>query len=155
MKEWIISKVAGPLGFIIKPILAGIVGTLVMLFYQQADLAINKVFWLDKLFHLVLKSIPSETLSLLTPQSVGSAAGIAAWMFISTWIINHLKAGNKQIQNTINESPNPLSVKVDGLIVANGETSKAISRLAYEAIYPDEKSNRPVDGEPEVRRPIP
>ncbi len=154
-KEWSISKVAGPLGFVIKPILAAIVSVFVMLIYQQIDAAINKVLWLDSLFHLVVRNIPTDVLSMLTPQAIGGAAGIAAWMGISAWVIEKLKSGNKQIQATINNSPNPLSVKVDGIIVKNGETSQAISRLAYESLFPDEKANRPTEGEAEVRRPLP
>lgn len=155
MKAWVIKKIAGPLGFVVRPILAAIVGTLVALAYEQAALALEKVAWLQFFIGRVTESLPADVALSLSPGAIGAASALAIWAFASDWIISKLKAGNRQIQNTVNASSAPVSVGVDGIIIKDGETSKAVSRLAYEAMYPDDAANRGGDGMPETRRPLP
>ncbi len=155
MKARLISLIAGPLGIVVKPILAAIIGTLVGLLYQQAWIAVYKVAWLASLTKLVIAQIPPETLALLTPQAIGSAVAVVVWVAASDWIIGSLKGGIRQIQTAYNAAPNTGSVQPDGLAIRNGETATAITRLAYEAEFPGDVATRPSPGVPEIRRPLP
>lgn len=153
MKSKIIAWIAGPLGVVVRPVVAAITGTLVAMAYQQAWDAIYQCAWLASFSRAVLVNIPPDTLALLTPQAIGSAVAVALWLAASDWIIASLKGGILQIQTNYNASPGTGSVNPDGLAIRNGETANAISRLAYEAAYPPISANRP--GAPEIRRPLP
>jgi hypothetical protein len=155
MKAKLISLIAGPLGIVVRPILAAIVGALVALAYKQAWILLYKVAWLASFTKLVIDGIPAETLAMLTPKAIGGAVAVALWLAASDWIIASLKGGVKQIQTAYNAAPNTGSVKPDGLAIRGGETATAISRLAYEAEFPGDLSTRPSPGVPEIRRPLP
>lgn len=155
MKAKIISIIAGPLGAVVRPVLAAIIGVIVGMIYQQAWIAIYKVAWLKFFAEKVIESIPAETLALLTPQAIGGTVAVAAWLTASDWIIAKLKGGILQMQTAYNAAPNTGSVMPDGLAIRDGETSKAITRLAYEAEFPTDTSTRPSAGVPEIRRPLP
>ena len=99
-----------------------------------------------------MAQIDPSIIQMLTPGAIGSAVALMVWAAASNWIINHLKGGVAQIQTSINKSDFPGVVKVDGLAIQGGETVNAISRMAYEAIYPDDKQTA---GQVETRRPLP
>lgn len=155
MKARLIAIIAGPLGVVVKPILAAIIGTLVGLLYQQVWIALYKVAWLAAFTKLVLAQIPAQTLAALTPEAIGGAVALMVWVSASDWIIMSLKGGIRQIQTAYNAAPKTGSVDPDGLAIRNGETATAITRLAYEAEFPGDVATRPSPGVPEIRRPLP
>lgn len=160
MKEWIIRQIAGPLGFIVRPIISGIVGTIVALTYEQAWIVAYKVKWLHFFAQKVVENMAASeqgaaALAMLTPGAVGGFVALAVWGFAPDWIIAKMRGGGKQVQNTLNASPAAPNVKVDGIIIKGGETAASVSRLAYEKLYPDDTANRGGDGVPETRKPLP
>ena len=155
MKDWLITKIAGPLGVVVTPILATIIGVVVGLLYEQIWDAIDNVGWLIFLVERIIAAIPPDVVAPLTPQAVGATVAVLAWAALSQWVIASLKAGNRQVQHTLNASPSAPNVTVDGIIVRGGETANSVSRLAYEALYPDDTANRGGNGMPETRRPLP
>lgn len=154
-KTWLIGKIAGPLGVIVRPIIAAIIGVIVGLLYEQSWIAIYKVGWLKFMAEQVIAALPPEIVQSLTPSAIGGVVALGAWAWASDWIIAKMKSGNRQIQNTLNASPAAPNVVVDGIIVKGGETAASVSRLAYEALYPDDTANRGKDGMPETRKPLP
>jgi hypothetical protein len=155
MKAKLITWIAGPLGVVVKPIISAILGTLIGLLYQQAWIAIYKVAWLAALAKLVIAQIPPETLALLTPQAIGGAVAVMVWLAASDWIIASLKGGIHEIQTAYNSAPNTGSVTPDGLAIRNGETAQAITRMAYESLFPTDTTTRAGGDVPELRRPLP
>jgi len=155
MKEWIITKVAGPLGMVVRPIIASLIGVIIGLLYEQAWIAVYKVAWLKFLVERVIAGIPPDVLASLTPSAIGTATALALWIFASDWVIQKLRGGIKEIQVNYNANPNTGTVRADGIAIKGGETATAISRLAYEAIYPQDTDTRPSLGVPEIRRPLP
>lgn len=155
MKNWLIGFIGGPLGFPVRGIISAIVGTLVGMLYAQAWLWAYQVSWVISFTKSVVASTDPAVLHMLTPAAIGAATAAAVWGGISAWIINHLKLGNKVIQQAVNASALPVTVKEDGIITKDGETALAVSRLAYEAMYPDDTANRGHDGVPEIRKPLP
>jgi len=155
MKLWLLKQVAGPLGVVVRPIIAAIVGVLVGLLYEQAWIAVYKVGWIKFLVERVIGSLPGDVVQSLTPQAIGAVVALGAWALVSDWLIGQMKAGNRQIQNTLNATPAAANVAVDGIILRHGETATSVSRLAYEALYPADSTNRGGDGMPEIRRPLP
>ena len=136
VKEWVISQVAGPLGLVIRPVIASILGILIAFLYEQAWTLIKYVDWLYSFSQRVVDGLPQGVIAMLTPQAIGATAAIILWLLVSDWIIYKLKGGIKQIQTTYNDSVVPGTVIVDGLAVKDGETSTAISRLAAKAVVP-------------------
>tara|TARA_R110000868_G_scaffold11688_2_gene57019 strand:+ start:1311 stop:1778 length:468 start_codon:yes stop_codon:yes gene_type:complete len=155
VKNWIMLQIAGPLGAIIRPIIAAILGVIIGLFYEQVWIGIYKVAWLRFFAERVIASLPSDVVHSLTPSAIGAVAAVGAWAGISSWIINQMKSGNRQIQHTLNATPAAANVSVDGIILKHGETAASISRLAYEALYPEDTLNRGGNGMPEIRKPLP
>lgn len=159
MKLWILKMIGGPVGIVVRPIIAAVIGVLVGLGYQQAEAAIASVVWLSTFLHLVIAALPADILAMLSPKAVGAACAVAIWAATSDWVISALKGGIKQIQTDYNDAPTTGTIKADGLAFKNGQTVQAIGgivdRVAYEKVYPEERNNRPQRGEPEIRRPIP
>lgn len=164
MKKWLIQQIAGPLGFIVRPIISGIVGTIVALIYEQAWIVVYKIPWLHFFAVKVVATMSANeqgaaALAMLTPGAVGGFVALAVWGFVPDWIIAKLRGGNKQLQEKISGSNLPISVEHDGIILKDGQTVNAvgniISRAEYEAIMPDDTTNRGGDGMPEIRRPLP
>lgn len=155
MKNWILSKLAGPVGVVVRPVIAALVGVLVGLAYEQAGALLHKAAWLGWLTDRTIASLDPSTLAMLTPGSIGAAVSVAVWALLSDWALAKLRGGNREVQTLINSSTAPISVAVDGIITKGGETSTAISRMAYEAIYPPDFGERPSAGAPEIRRPLP
>lgn len=153
--DWLLSKIAAPVGVVLRPVLAAIIGTIIGLLYDQAWIAVYKVAWLHFFVDKIIERIDPLTLQALTPQAIGAAASVLAWAWLGDWIIARMRHGNTQVQKAINDSPFPATVKVDGIITKGGETATAISRMAYEAVYPTDTETRPSPGMPEVRRPLP
>lgn len=152
MKNWILLRLAGPLGFVIRPILAAMIGVLVATAYDQAWMALAKVAWARWLVQGTIERLDPAIMQMLTPSAVGAAVALMLWGFGMDWVMGNIREGTKQVQGDANKSPVPETVKVDGVILPGGETSQLISRLAYETIYPGEE--RPRHG-PDVRRPLP
>jgi len=159
LKIWLAKQIAGPFGIVVKPVMSAVFGTLVLIAYTQMQAGIDQVLWLKAFINMVMSAVPAETLSLLTPQAIGTTAAIAFWGLASEWIISQMKGGAKEIQTRYNDSPSTGNIPVDGLILPDGKTVKAmdnvISRVEYEKIYPQDTDTRPGQGVPEVRRPIP
>ena len=155
MKEWLILKLAGPIGGVFKSILAAIIGVFVGVLYEKVWVAVYEVTWLKITVEKIIAAISPEVVASLTPQAVGTTVAVLAWAALSQWIIATLKSGNRQIQNTLNATPAAANVTVDGIILKHGETATSVSRLAYEALYPDDTVNRGGDGVPETRKPLP
>jgi len=155
MKNWLISKIAGPLGMIVRPILAAIIGVIVGIAYEQMWIGIYQVGWLKFLCEKVIAQLDPAIIQAMTPQAIGGIAAIGAWAWASDWIIIRMRGGNEQVQITLNASPNAPNVKEDGIIVKGGETTAAVTWLAYEAMHPDDIATRGGSGIPETRRPIP
>jgi hypothetical protein len=155
VKVWLLLQIAGPLGAIIRPVIAAILGVIIGLLYEQVWLGIYKVGWLKFFAERVIAALPSDVVHSLTPSAIGAVAAVGAWAGISSWLINQMKAGGRQVQNTLNATPAAANVEVDGIILKHGETATSISRLAYEALYPEDTYNRGKDGMPEIRKPLP
>jgi len=155
MKLWILKQVSGPLGVIVRPIIAAIVGVLVGMLYEQAWIAVYKVGWIRFLVERVIYSLAPDVVQSFTPQAIGAVVALGVWAWVSDWLIGQMKAGAVQIQNTLNATPAATNVVVDGIILRHGETATSVSRLAYEALYPADTANRGGDGMPEIRRTLP
>lgn len=158
MRNWLIGFIGGPLGFPVRGIISAITGTLVGMLYAQAWVEAYKVSWIGSFTKTVVASTDPDVLHMLTPAAIGAVTAAAVWGGISAWIINHLKLGNRSIQQTLNANPAAPDVREDGIITKDGETAKAvqiISRAAYEAVYLDDTGNRGKDGMPEIRKPLP
>ena len=155
MKNWLISKIAGPLGMIVRPILAAIIGVIVGIAYEQMWIGIYQVGWLKFLCEKVIAQLDPAIIQAMTPQAIGGIAAIGAWAWASDWIISRMRGGNEQVQHALNALPNAPNVKVDGIITKDGETTHSVTRLAYEAMYPHDTDTRGGSGIPETRRPIP
>lgn len=151
MKVWLLLQIAGPLGAIIRPIIAATFGVIIAIFYEQIWLGIYKVGWLRFFVERVIAALPPDVVHSLTPPAIGAVVAIGAWAWISNWMINKMKSGNRQIQNALNATPAAANVEVDGIILRNGETAKSVSRLAYDALYPTDENKVG----PEIRRPLP
>ena len=155
MKLWLLLQISGPLGIIVRPIIAAVVGVIIGLIYEQVWIGVYKVGWLKFFAERVVAALPADVVQNLTPQAIGAVAAVGAWAGISSWLISQMKAGGRQVQNTLNATPAAQNVKVDGIILKHGETAASISRLAYEALYPADTEDRGGDGMPEIRRPLP
>jgi len=157
MKNWLTVQLGGPLGAIIRPILSAIIGTFVGIVYQQIWVGIYQVTWLRVFCEKVIANLDPHVVQSLTPTAIGLTAGTAAWLYLYDWIVSRLKHGNTVIQQAVNASALPVTVKEDGIITKDGETAQAVSRLAYEAIYPEDTQSRgsAPQGMPEVRNPLP
>ena len=155
MKLWLLKQISGPLGVIVRPIIAAVVGVIIALLYEQVWHGLYKVCWLRFFVEKIIASLSPEVVQSLTPQAIGAVVALGAWAWVSDWLISQMKAGNRQVQNTLNATPAAMNVSVDGIILKHGETATSISRLAYEALYPEDTLNRGKDGMPEIRKPLP
>jgi hypothetical protein len=129
MKKWIVSKVAGPLGFVVRPVLAGIIGTLVAIGYEQAGVLVAKIGWLEWFVMRVVVDMPPAVVEQLTPKNVGIVVAGALWVAGSDWVILKLKGGVKELQLEYNAAPGTGSVKVDGIALPGGETVRAVGEV--------------------------
>lgn len=152
MKNWILLRLAGPLGFVIRPILAAMIGVLVAAGYDQAWMALAKVAWARWMVQGTIDRLDPAIMQMLTPSAVGAAVALMLWGLGSDWVLGNIRRGVKEVQASANESKVPAMVRKDGIILPGGETAQLISRMAYETIYPGEK--RPRHG-PDIRRPLP
>ena len=152
MKNWILLRLAGPLGVVIRPVLAAMIGVVVAAIYDQAWIIIYKVAWLKWLAEGTIARLDPAVVQAMTPAAVGTATALILWGFGMDWVMGNIREGTKQVQGDANKSPVPATIRKDGIILPGGETAQLISRMAYETIYPGEK--RPRHG-PDIRRPLP
>lgn len=138
---------------LVRPVLAAIIGALVGIAYEALQAGIAQIVWLQFIFERTLKNLPPETVHALSPMSIGSMAAVAAWIYISGRVIGMMRDGTEHVQHTINAAAGPVRVKPDGIITKGGETAAAITRLAYDSLYPEARLQDP--GETDIRRPLP
>ena len=153
LKRWLLLKLAGPLGFVVRPILAAMVGVVVAAGYEQAWVVIYKVPLLQRFAEATIDRLDPAFVQAMTPGAVGGAVALLLWGFASDWALGNLRAGNKQVQDAANQSLTTGTVRRDGLILTGGETANLIDRMAYESLYPN--APKPKPGEAEIRRPLP
>jgi len=153
LKRWLLLKLAGPLGFAVRPILAAMVGVVVAAGYEQAWVVIYKVPLLQRFAEATIDRLDPAFVQAMTPGAVGGAVALLLWGFASDWALGNLRAGNKQVQDSANQSLTVGTVDRDGIIFANGPTAQLVTRIAYESIYPAADPIKP--GGVDVRRPLP
>lgn len=140
VKQWALIKLAGPFGFIFRPILSAMVGVIVARIYDQGTMVIFKVPWLHGMFDATLSRVDPAVLASLTPEAVGGAVAVLLWGFGMDWVGGYLRAGSKQVQGAINQSPASENVRLDGVILPGGETVKEARMVSYSTLYPEDKA---------------
>ncbi len=130
MKLWIANLLTGPIGVIIKPILAAIIGTLVGIGYADAWQWAYHYPWLASFMNQVIASLDPKLVESLTPKAIGFSVAAGVWGFGADWVISRLMSGNKAVQRAVNASDVPVTVAVDGIITKGGETVQAIKAIA-------------------------
>jgi hypothetical protein len=129
MKRWLILKLAGPAGVLIKPVLASLVGTVIAVIYQHTWHFVYQFEFLRGFADSFIANIDPSALPFLTPKAIGVAVAACTWSALSDWIITHMKAGGKELQTSLKDSPRADSVKIDGIVLRGGPTVQSVRKL--------------------------